>query len=39
MLDGNIFDTIDFISQQVRGNCKPFGGIQVIAVGTKILLK
>lgn len=33
MLDGRLLDQIDAILKRVKGNDKPFGGVQVIAIG------
>ncbi len=34
MIDGVLFDKIEYIARAVRGNVKPFGGLQVILCGT-----
>lgn len=33
MIDGDLFDKINEIGQLIRGNRKPFGGIQVVVTG------
>ena len=33
MLDGELFDKLEFLARQVRKNNNPFGGMQVILVG------
>ena len=33
MLDASLLDTLNLIAQRVRGNRKPFGGIQMMCVG------
>lgn len=34
MLDGILFDKLDAIAKEVRGNNTPFGGLQLILSGT-----
>lgn len=33
MLDGSLFDKIEFIARRMKGNDYPFGGIQLILCG------
>jgi ATP-dependent DNA helicase PIF1 len=33
MLDASLFSALDLIGRTVRGGCRPFGGLQVIACG------
>ena len=33
MMDGEFFDTLEYIARNVRGNSKPFGGIQLVICG------
>ncbi|KAK8802104.1 hypothetical protein WA158_006499 [Blastocystis sp. Blastoise] len=33
MLDGHLFDTLEYLARKVRNNNNPFGGIQVILCG------
>lgn len=33
MLDGELFDKLDYIAQKIRKNSSPFGGIQIILCG------
>lgn len=33
MLDGELFDKLDFIAQKIRKNSDPFGGIQIVLCG------
>ncbi len=33
MISGELWETLDYIGQEVRGIAKPFGGIQIVAVG------
>jgi ATP-dependent DNA helicase PIF1 len=33
MIDGRLFDRIDRTGQAIRGNSRPFGGLQIIACG------
>ena len=33
MVDGDLFDKLEFIAKKIRGNGKPFGGIQLIITG------
>jgi hypothetical protein len=32
MVDGQLFDRVDQIGQKVRGNTRPFGGLQVCPI-------
>ena len=33
MVDGGLFDKIEQIARNIRGNNKPFGGLQVSSIG------
>lgn len=33
MVDGELFDKLDYVAKGIRKNTKPFGGIQIIATG------
>jgi len=33
MMEGGFFDKLEFIGRRIRGNTKPFGGIQVVMTG------
>lgn len=33
MVDGSLFDSLEAIARSLRGNNKPFGGIQLILAG------
>ena len=33
MLDGQLFDTLEYVARVIRGNDYPFGGIQIVLCG------
>jgi len=33
MLDGVIFDKLEYIARQIRGSNRPFGGLKIILTG------
>lgn len=33
MMDGRLFDTLEFVARRVRGSDTPFGGVQLILSG------
>jgi len=37
MIDGKFFDTLEEIARYVRGNERPFGGIQLVICGVSVL--
>lgn len=33
MVDGSLFDSLEAIARSLKGNSKPFGGIQLVLAG------